>query len=46
VALAEGRTLEEAMRWGSAAGALATTKKGAQPSLPQRKEVEDLLNGR
>jgi ribokinase len=45
-ALAEGRTLEEAMRWGSAAGALATTKKGAQPSLPQRKEVEDLLNGR
>jgi ribokinase len=45
-ALAEGRTLEEAMRWGSAAGALSTTKKGAQPSLPQRKEVEDLLNGR
>ncbi len=45
-ALAEGRPLAEAMRWGSAAGALSTTKKGAQPSLPQRKEVEDLLNGR
>jgi ribokinase len=44
-ALAEGCTLEEAMRWGSAAGALSTTKKGAQPSLPQRKEVEKLLSG-
>jgi ribokinase len=42
-ALAEGRPLEEAMRWGSAAGALSTTKKGAQPSLPQRGEVESLL---
>ena len=42
-ALAEGHPLEEAMRWGSAAGALSTTKKGAQPSLPQRGEVEDLL---
>ena len=45
-ALAEGRTLGEAMRWGSAAGALSTTKKGAQPSLPQRREVEELLNSR
>jgi ribokinase len=45
-ALAEGRSLEEAMRWGSAAGALSTTKKGAQPSLPQRHEVEELLNSR
>ena len=44
-ALAEGRSLEEAVRWGSAAGALSTTKKGAQPSLPQRKEVEKLLSG-
>ena len=44
-ALAEGRTLEEAIRWGSAAGALSTTKKGAQPSLPKRKEVEEMLKG-
>jgi ribokinase len=42
-ALAEGRPLAEAMRWGSAAGALSTTRKGAQPSLPQRSEVEALL---
>jgi len=42
-ALAEGRTLEEAVRWGSAAGALSTTKKGAQPSLPYREDVKALL---
>ncbi len=43
VALAEGRPLEEAIRWGNAAGALATTRLGAQPSLPRRAELEALL---
>ena len=43
VALAEGRALSEAVRWGNATGALATTKLGAQPSLPTRQEVESLL---
>ncbi len=43
VALDEGRGLAEAVRWGMAAGALATTKEGAQPSLPRREEVESLL---
>ena len=43
VALAEGRSLAEAVRWGNAAGALATTKLGAQPSLPTRRAVEGLL---
>jgi len=43
VALAEGRTLSEATRWGNGAGALATTKLGAQPSLPARQELETLL---
>ncbi len=43
VALAEGRTLAEAVRWGNAAGALATTKLGAQPSMPTRQELETLL---
>lgn len=42
-ALAEGRPPVEAVRWGCAAGALATTKLGAQPSLPTRQEVEELL---
>jgi ribokinase len=41
--LAEGQPLEEALRWANAAGALTTTRVGAQPSLPQRLEVEALL---
>ena len=43
VALAEGRPIEEAIVWANAAGALATTRKGAQPSLPYRRELEDFL---
>lgn len=46
VALAEGRSPAKAVRWGNAAGALATTKLGAQPSLPTRQELERLLEGR
>jgi len=43
VALAEGRSIHEAARWGNAAGALAVTRAGAQPSLPRRAELEALL---
>lgn len=43
VALAEDRPLAEAVRWGNAAGALATTKLGAQPSLPTREMLEAML---
>ena len=43
VALAEGRAFREALAWGNAAGALAVTRAGAQPSLPVRGEVERLL---
>jgi ribokinase len=38
-ALAEGLAFPDALRWGLAAGALAVTKPGAQPSLPRREEV-------
>jgi ribokinase len=43
VALNEGQPLNEALRWASAAGALAATRVGAVSSLPQRVEVEALL---
>jgi len=43
VALAEGRPLWEAVRWGNAAGALATMTLGAQPSLPTRQALEKML---
>lgn len=46
VALAEGRDLIEAVRFANAAGALAVTKLGAQPSLPTRAEVEAFLLNR
>jgi ribokinase len=35
-ALAEGRSLREAVVWGAAAGAISATTAGAQPSLPDR----------
>jgi ribokinase len=39
VALSEGMPLEQAVRFASAAGALACTRFGAHPSLPWRREV-------
>ena len=43
VALAESGSLVDAIKWGSAAGALATTLAGAQPSLPTRARMLELL---
>ncbi len=43
VALVEGKEPEEALRFACAAGAAATLKLGAQPSLPSRQEVSGLL---
>jgi ribokinase len=43
VALSEGRARDEAIRWGMAAGALAVTKVGAQPSMPDRAAVTQML---
>ncbi|NLF02520.1 MAG: ribokinase, partial [Anaerolineales bacterium] len=44
VALAEARPLDEAVRWGNAAGALAAAQLGAQPSLPTRAALEAFLS--
>ena len=43
VSLLEGRDREEALRRACAAGALAATKFGAQPSLPTAGEVDAIL---
>lgn len=45
VALTEGKSAAEAAAWGNAAGALAVTCAGAQPSLPKRKTLEEFLLG-
>ena len=43
VARVEGMSLESAVRFANAAGALACTKLGAQPALPARAQVTALL---
>jgi ribokinase len=41
--LARGRSLEAAVRYANAAGALATTVLGAEPAMPGREAVERLV---
>ncbi len=43
VALARGQSVEDAIRYGCAAGALAVTKSGAQEAMPIHDEVAELL---
>jgi ribokinase len=43
VSLLEGRSREEALQRACAAGALAASRPGAQPSLPTAEELEQLL---
>jgi ribokinase len=43
VSLLEGRPREEALRRACAAGALAASRPGAQPSLPTAAEVDEIL---
>ena len=40
VALAEGRNLADGVRFANAAAAISVTRLGAQPSAPQRAEIE------
>ena len=42
-AMLNGKSLEDSVRYGCACGALATTKFGAQPSLPTKEEVEKFI---
>ena len=43
VALLEGRTREDALTRACAAGALAASRPGAQPSLPSAAEIDEIL---
>jgi ribokinase len=43
VGRAEGMSLADSIRFANAAGALCCTKFGAQPALPARKDVDQLL---
>lgn len=43
VRMAQGADLRAAMRWANAAGACAVTVRGAEPSLPRRPQIEQLL---
>ncbi len=45
VALAEGQGIETAVLFANAAGAVAATRPGAQPSLATRTEIEKFLQG-
>ena len=44
VAISEGKKVDQALRFANAAGALAVTKAGAEPSLPTRSEIEAFLS--
>jgi ribokinase len=44
-ALARGESLSSAVQFGNAAGALAVTRRGAEPSMPRMAEIADLVAG-
>ncbi|ENA0610775.1 ribokinase [Enterobacter bugandensis] len=43
-ALLEGKDMHDAIRFAHAAAAIAVTRKGAQPSVPWRKEIDEFLS--
>jgi ribokinase len=46
VALAEGKDIVQAARFGCAVAGISVTRPGTAPSMPSRKEVDDLLQAR
>jgi ribokinase len=46
VGLVEGKSLRNAARFASAASAISVTRLGAQPSAPERREIEEFLEER
>jgi len=46
VALAEGRSVKEALRFANAAAAISVTQIGAQASIPPRADVDSFLSSR
>lgn len=44
VGLAFGKPIEETIIWAHAAAALSVTKMGAQPSIPNQKEIQDFIS--
>jgi ribokinase len=44
VAIAEGKELKEAVEFAAAAGAIACTRYGAQPSMPSREEIDEMIH--
>lgn len=43
VALSEGKSIFEAVKFASAASAISVTRLGAQPSVPWRNEIDELI---
>jgi ribokinase len=44
VGLLEGSSTAQAMRFAAAAASICVSRAGAQPSLPSRQELDDLLS--
>ena len=46
LALSQGQNWKEAIEFGQKASSIAVTRKGAQTSIPTRKEVEEMKGGK
>jgi ribokinase len=44
VAMVEGKSLMDAVKFAGAASAISVTRLGAQPSAPHRKEIDEFIN--